>query len=108
MPGDRVVVNVTNNVTFSCAATGLPAPTISWQLDGVNVADISDLSSRLVFDGLPVTNIDTPNGTISRAERTLTIMNVTADDANTYTCNATIEEIPYSDTQDFELYVQGA
>ena len=106
MPGDHVVVTVTNNAMFSCTAMGLPVPTISWQLNGVNVADITSLTSRLPFSSLTVMVMDTPNGTIFRAERTLTIINVAANDANVYTCVATIDTIPDNDTQDFELYVQ--
>ena len=107
MPDDRVMVNVTYDAVFSCAATGLPAPTISWQLNGVDITDIPDLNSRLVFDDPATINVATPNGNISQAERILTIMNAAAEDANVYTCIATIEEIPDNDTQNFELYVQG-
>ena len=107
MPGERVVVNITYDAMFSCAAIGLPTPTISWQLNGVDVTDIPDINSRLVFSNLTVMDMDTSSGTISRTERALTIINVAVEDANVYTCIAIIEEIPDNDIQSFELYVQG-
>ena len=100
-------MNVTNEALFSCAATGLPAPAIDWQLDGTSVADIPELSPRLSFSNTTMITELTPNGTIYRSERTLIISNTMGVDTNDYTCIATVIEIPAEDTVDFELFVQG-
>ena len=102
-----MVVNVTNEALFSCAATGLPAPAIDWQLDGMSVADIPELSPRLSFSNTTMIIELIPNGAIYHSERTLIISNTRGVDTNDYTCIATVSEIPAEYTVDFELFVQG-
>lgn len=106
VPGDRVVVNITYDAIFSCAATGLPAPTITWQLNGVSVNDIPDLSPHLEFSNTTIMDEITTDGTILRSERTMTIVSAKGNYSGVYTCVATIDEIPDEDSQDLELYVQ--
>ena len=53
---DLYVVNEGQNVTFSCSAFGVPAPTISWQRDGVEFNSSSD--SRVVLHSEVTTQVD--------------------------------------------------
>eukprot|EP00117_Sycon_ciliatum_P019712 scpid9702/ scgid17782/ Hemicentin-1; Fibulin-6 len=39
-----VTLNEGETATFTCTATGVPRPTIIWQLDGVNISTSSDIS----------------------------------------------------------------
>ena len=82
-----------DTASFTCLATGGPAPTISWYFNGALLADgathtISETS----------VNITTINST-------LTIMSVESSDVGTYTCNAT--NVVSSDTSSGVLTVNG-
>ena len=61
-----------SNVTFSCNATGNPAPTFSW-----------------TKDGLAITSSDNPRISLSLNNKKLTITNLTKTDGGEYTCVAT-------------------
>jgi len=65
-------------VTFTCIATGVPLPDITWSSD----------SNSNIMDQLDDVMInDTFDGTMRRSELTLT--NLQAVDFQNYTCNAT-------------------
>ena len=79
-----------DGASFTCQATGGPAPTISWYFNGV-----------LLTDGtISETSVNTT--TISS---TLTIMSVESSDVGTYTCNAT--NVISTDTSSGVLTVNG-
>ena len=65
--------------TFTCQATGEPAPTIRWHFNDVMI-NVSDTSKYMIMS--------TPINTTT-TENTLTVYNVTSSDVGTYTCNAT-------------------
>lgn len=58
------------NVTFSCIATGLPEPNITWYKDG-----------QEIVDGVNTTVL------LRRTASTLTLQNVDHSDAGVYWCN---------------------
>ena len=109
------IVNEGQNVTFSCSAFGVPAPSLSWQRDGVEFNSSSD--SRVVL--LPeVTSQVDYTGPVYRTTRMLTFTNVMdSDTRNTpgdmYQCVAVntvgggsnVEES--EDVEDFTLFVRG-
>ncbi len=109
------MVNEGQNVTFSCSAFGVPAPTISWRRDGVEFSPSSD--TRVVLHSEETTQVD-HMGPVYRTTRTLTFTNATdSDTRNTlgdmYQCVAinsvggsgSVEES--EDVEDFTLFVRG-
>ena len=100
-------VNETDTVTFECSATGIPPPTITWLRNGMELNATTD--SRVTV-GDPM-DIDFPRAndgeTVSMVTRTLNLINTTDGDSGIYTCMATIDADPGSDTETFELIVQG-
>ena len=91
------VMNQTQNegdtASFTCQATGVPVPTISWYYNG-----------SLLVNGTEymITEMSLNTTTISN---TLTIMSVESSDAGTYTCNAT--NVVSSDNSSGVLAVNG-
>ena len=75
--------------TFTCQATGEPAPTIGWYFN-----------SALLANGISETTVNT-----TTINSTLTIMSVESSDVGTYTCNAT--NVVSSDTSSGVLTVNG-
>ena len=69
--------NETNQVVFSCSATGEPIPTISWYFNGVsiNVSDSRKYTLASSKNGTAVTSL-------------LIIVNAQSSDVGTYTCDA--------------------
>ena len=111
---DLYVVNEGWNVTFSCSASGVPAPTISWRRDGVEFSPSSD--SRVVLHSEVTTQVDYM-GPVYRTTRMQTFTNVMdSDTRNTlgdmYQCVA-INSVGASgsmeseDVEDFTLFVRG-
>jgi len=112
---DLYVVNEGQNVTFSCSAFGVPAPTISWRRDGAEFSPSSD--SRVVLHSEETTQVDYM-GPVYRTTRMLTFTNVTDSDTRSingmmYQCVAVttvggsgrVEES--EDVEDFTLFVRG-
>ena len=112
---DLYVVNEGQNVTFSCSAFGVPAPTISWQRDGVEFSPSSD--SRVVLHSEVTTQVDYM-GPVYRTTRNLTFTSVTDSDTrnkngmmyqcvavNTVGGSGSVEES--EDVEDFTLFVRG-
>ena len=109
------IVNEGQNVTFSCSAFGVPAPSLSWQRDGMEFNSSSD--SRVVL--LPeVTSLVNYMGPVYRTTRMLTFTNVMDNDtrnstgymyqcvaANTVGGGSNVEGS--EDVEDFTLFVQG-
>ena len=112
---DLYVVNEGQNVTFSCSAFGVPAPTISWRRDGAEFNSSSD--SRVVLHSEVTTQVDYM-GPVYRTMRMLTFTNVTDSDTrningmmyqcvaiNTVGDSGSVEES--ADVEDFTLFVRG-
>ena len=114
---DLYVVNEGWNVTFSCSGFGVPAPTISWQRDGVEFNSSSDRDICVVLHSEVTTQVDYM-GPVYRTTRMLTFTNVIdSDTRNTlgdmYQCvvvntvgdSGSLEES--QDVEDFTLFVRG-
>ena len=85
--------NEGGTVSFTCQATGEPAPTISWYFN-----------NDWLVNGTTHTISETSANTTT-INNTLTIMNVESSDVGTYTCNAT--NVVSSDTSSGILTVNG-
>ena len=109
------MVNEGRDVTFTCSAFGVPAPTISWRRDGAEFSPSSD--SRVVLHFKVTTQVDYM-GSVYRTTRMLTFTNVTDSDTRSingmmYQCVAVttvggsgrVEES--EDVEDFTLFVRG-
>ena len=100
-------VNETDPVTFTCSATGIPPPVITWMRNGVTLD--RNVDSRISLsnpsDPEPVL---IPGGNISSVSRTLTISITRDNDSDAYTCVASNgNSMTPNVTQNFELVVQG-
>ena len=109
------IVNEGQNVTFSCSAFGVPAPSLSWRRDGVEFSPSSD--SRVVLLPEETSQVDYM-GPVYRTTRMLTFTNVMDNNtrnstgdmyqcvaANTVGGGSSVEES--EDVEDFTLFVQG-
>ena len=108
-PPDDLVYTVNENdpVTFTCSATGIPPPEITWIRNGV-VLD-GNVDSRISLsnpsDPEPVS---TAGGNIFTVKRSLTISRTRDNDSDTYTCVASNgNTVTPSVTQNFGLFVNG-
>ena len=84
--------NEGESASFTCQATGGPAPTISWYFN-----------NTLLANGMKYTISETSSSTTISS--TLTIMSVQSSDVGTYTCNAT--NVVSNDTSSGVLTVNG-
>ena len=95
-------VDMGNNVTFQCVATGIPAPSITWfrsgtQLTGPRV-EVDDHSE------VTVANIE--GEAVMQISHNLTLSMTEDDDSGTYECRASNGAMPGEDAETFELIVQ--
>ena len=109
-PGQRLVVNQTDPVTFVCSATGIPTPLIQWYrgdllLNGTGPG----INSRVNL----TTTVNEPLGELGNAMSTLTINDTMGGDSGDYTCVASNKQfgsdevIEAADQDTIELFVQG-
>ena len=100
------VVNETFEVTFTCNATGIPAPDIRWMRGSMvlNPDNNSSLAQRIE---LSTPDVDEPERSVASVSRMLTIGNAMEGDAGVYSCVATNDAKGGRDDEAFELFVQG-
>ena len=97
-------VNETDSVTFTCSATGIPPPEITWMRSGVVFSNTRVTVSNPTMPEL----YSTDGGNIYLVSRNLTLDNTMDADSGTYTCVASNgNAVTPSVTQDFELFVNG-
>ena len=97
-----VSVNETADISLSCTARGVPAPTITWSRDVVN---LSGTENRITISS-PMESTDNSTGFID-VTSTLTVTNSMRSDANNYTCVAfnTVQGSTQQDQGTFTLTV---
>ena len=98
------IVNETFPVTFTCTATGIPAPNITWSRNSDLILADTDSGGRFELTNR---TINMTQGVVSVVTRMLTISNTMDTDNGTYTCEANNTAVGGKDQEDFELYVQG-
>ena len=93
-------VNETETVTFVCQATGIPAPSITWFRNGM------ELSGDRVVTSVPTQmGLTREDGEVVWSViRTLNLSDTVDADSGTYTCSAV--NSAGNDTEQFELVVQ--
>ena len=106
-PGGRFAINQTNPVTFVCAATGIPAPTIQWYRGNML---LSGTDSRITIND---TVFSMPFGDVASVGSSLSIDSTLGSDSGTYRCVATnnlinIDDMEIGiDEENVTLIVQG-
>ena len=97
-----VSANETADISLSCTARGVPAPTITWSRDGVN---LSGTENRITIS-FPMESTVNSTGFIA-VTSTLTVTNSMRPDANNYTCVAsnTVQGATQQDQRTFTLTV---
>jgi len=97
-------VNETDPVIFTCSATGIPPPEITWMRNRVPFSN-----SRVTLSDPTMPELySTDGGNIFFVSRNLTLDNTMDADSGTYNCVASNgNAVTPSVTQDFELFVNG-
>jgi hypothetical protein len=104
--GTVITVDQFTSAIFDCSAAGIPPPMISWVrvYDNGTTAGLTTAMDPRVMLGLEEDSgydLDT----VTRVNRTLNLSSTLDSDSGTYRCIAS--NVAGSDTQDFELVVQG-
>ena len=73
-----------STVTFSCQATGIPSPTISWYRNGAMLSPTTD--SRITI-GTPTQQLQITQ--VYQVTRNITISNIAISDTGLYSCVGT-------------------
>ena len=99
-----VSVNETADISLSCTARGVPAPTITWSRDEVI---LSGTENKITISS-PMESTDDSTGFID-VTSTLTVTNSMRSDANNYTCVAfnIVQGAMMQDQRTFALTVNG-
>ena len=86
----NVTVNEGMTAVFGCAATGVPAPTLTWRRSGFSNFSV-DLRVSL---GVPTSPepLSTSNGTVYFVSRQLNLSDTRDSDSGTYYCEASSGE----------------
>ena len=104
--GFTYTVNEGDPVTFTCSATGIPPPEISWMRNGAPF-DQSNTQVTLSDPTMPEL-FSTGGGNIYFVSRNLTLDNTIDADSGTYTCVVSNGNgVDPTDVQNFELFVRG-
>ena len=96
-------VNMGDVVTFQCVATGIPAPSITWFRNGMELSSAAD--SRVTLGDLSeVTSV--ADNAILETSRMLALSMTEDSDSGRYECRASNNATNGEDTESFELIVQ--
>ena len=99
-------MNEGDPVTFTCSATGIPPPEITWMRNG---APFDQSNTRVILSDPTMPELfSTGGGNIYFVSRNLTLDNTMDADSGTYTCVASNgNAVDPTDMQNFELFVRG-
>ena len=98
-------VNMGDTVTFECVATGIPAPSITWLRNGMELNNTVDC--RVAENPRDVISVQDETGeTVFQSTRTLTLNGTEDDDSGDYECMASNDAMPGENMAPFELIVQ--
>ena len=100
--GFTLTVNETEVAIFECTATGIPAPTISWYRNGMEL--LSGDSRITLSNHTAPTLVQGDGGMVYSVSHTLMLADTRDADSDNYTCVAL--NIVENDSQEFELIVQ--
>ena len=102
--GFTYTVNENDPVTFTCSATGIPPPEITWMRNGAPFDNVRVTLSDPTMPEL----FSTGGGNIYFVSCNLTLDNTMNADSGTYTCVASNgNAVTPTDVQNFELFVRG-
>ena len=106
LDGQVYTVNETDPVTFTCSATGIPPPEITWMRNG---AVFDESNTRVTLSDPSVPELYSTNeGYVFLVSHNLTLDNTMDADTGTYTCVASNGNVMnQTDMQSFELTVKG-
>ena len=106
LDGQVYTVNETDPVTFTCSATGIPPPKITWMRNG---APFDGSNTRVTLTDPTVPELYSTNGgDVFLVSRNLTLDNTMDADTGTYTCVASNgNAMNQTDMQNFQLIVKG-
>ena len=94
------IVNETETVTFECRAIGIPAPTITWYRNGMELNG----DRVAVSNPISMSHSRSDGEVVQIATRTLALASTVDDDSGTYSCNVTNNA--GMDVETFHLVVQ--
>jgi len=100
--GFRYTVNETDPVIFTCSATGIPPPEITWMKNGMPLSN----TRVTITDPTMPELYSTDGGNIFLVSRNLSLDNAMSTDSGTYTCVVSNGNI-VQQTQNFDLFVNG-
>ena len=95
-------MNETDPVIFTCSATGIPPPEITWMKNGMPFSN----TRVTITDPTMPELYSTDGGNIFLVSRNLSLDNAMNTDSGTYTCVASNGNI-VQQTQNFDLFVNG-
>ena len=102
----NVTVNEGMTAVFGCAATGVPAPTLTWRRSGFSNFSVDPRVSL----GVPTSPepLSTPDGTVYFVSRQLNLSDTRDSDSGTYYCEASSgEEQSLNVEVSFQLIIRG-
>ena len=95
-------VNMEDVVTFQCVATGIPAPSITWFRNGMELSN-----SRVTLgDPSESTTTDGDGEMILQTTRTLNLSMTEDGDSGSYECRGRNGATPGEDSESLDLIVQ--
>ena len=95
-------VNMGDAITFQCVATGIPAPSITWFRNGMELSN-----SRVTLgDSSESTATDGDGEMILQTTHTLNLSMTEDGDSGSYECRASNGATPGEDSESLELIVQ--